>query len=119
MKLTIRLKGGVNSGNHGHAGRPGQEGGSAPRIAANSDESWRLTDKISWNGDNVFALNNMVKSYFTKYLDSRYSEEFGTENKFYDAVKALLDRSNIELSDGEWDELGQYFDAWVPGKFGE
>jgi len=30
MKLTVRLKGGVGSGNFGHAGRPGKVGGSMP-----------------------------------------------------------------------------------------
>ena len=29
MKAIIRLKGGAGSGNHGHAGRPGKQGGSA------------------------------------------------------------------------------------------
>lgn len=120
-KFTIRLKGGAGSGNFGHKGRPGEVGGSAPKDSAsgNSKDSWRKTDKISWDGEDVFALNNKVKSYFTKYLDSRYTEEFGTEKKFYESVKSLLDRSSIELSDGEWDELGQYFDAWVPDKFEE
>jgi len=30
MQLTVRLKGGLGSGHHGHAGRPGQRGGSLP-----------------------------------------------------------------------------------------
>lgn len=31
MKLHIRLKGSDDSGNHGHSGRPGKRGGSAPK----------------------------------------------------------------------------------------
>ncbi|MFA5035659.1 MAG: hypothetical protein WC479_00580 [Candidatus Izemoplasmatales bacterium] len=31
VKLTIRLKGGAGSGFHGHKGRPGEVGGSAPK----------------------------------------------------------------------------------------
>jgi hypothetical protein len=35
-KFTIRLKGGVGSGNHGHKGRPGERGGSLPQGSQNS-----------------------------------------------------------------------------------
>ncbi|MFA5036793.1 MAG: hypothetical protein WC479_06425 [Candidatus Izemoplasmatales bacterium] len=139
-KLTIRLKGGAGSGFHGHKGRSGLKGGSLPRDVSNtkislrgseaaqvhsiigkrnplSDNYWRKTDKISWSDKDVFTLNNEIKGYLSKYLDDKYSDEFGTETEFYNFVKSLLDRSNIKLSDGDWDELGQYFDAWVPDKF--
>jgi 5,10-methenyltetrahydromethanopterin hydrogenase len=35
MKLTIRLKGGAGSGNHGHKGIPGHQGGSLPQGSSN------------------------------------------------------------------------------------
>ncbi|MFA5035670.1 MAG: hypothetical protein WC479_00635 [Candidatus Izemoplasmatales bacterium] len=105
MKLTIRFKGGLGSGHHGHAGRKGQEGGSLPGKSMNSS-----TDTISWDGKDVFALSKTVKNYFDTIFPEIYSSE---EKRFYKAVEDLLDRSNIKLSDGDWDELGQYFDAWV------
>jgi hypothetical protein len=104
-KLTIRLKGGPGSGHHGHAGRKGQEGGSLPGKSINSS-----TDTISWDGKDIFELSKMVKRYFDNNNSEIYSSE---EKNFYTAVEKLLNQSNIKLSDGDWDELGQYFDAWV------
>jgi len=43
-KLTIRLKGGAGSGNHGHKGRPGEVGGSLPQ---GESQSGRKTNKIN------------------------------------------------------------------------
>jgi len=69
---------------------------------------------IAWNGKSVFTLSAIVKARYNKF---DYTKKFGTDKNFYDSVKKLFDDSNIKLSDGDWDELGQYFDAWVPDKF--
>jgi hypothetical protein len=131
-KLTIRLKGGAGSGNFGHKGRPGEVGGSLPNGSSSSTQkvdSTSLMEKYfdgyatrykpanlskSWNGKDIFELNKMIRRYFDNSLSVIYSS---TEKNFYDTVRKLLDQSNIKLSDGDWDELGQYFDAWVPDKF--
>jgi hypothetical protein len=53
MKLTFRYKGGKGSGHHGHAGRPGKEGGSLPGIGITAAERYlrsevgNLVDNIS------------------------------------------------------------------------
>jgi hypothetical protein len=48
MKLTIRLKGGAGSGNHGHKGIPGHRGGSLPQGSHSSgiDEQARSRAKF-------------------------------------------------------------------------
>lgn len=191
-KLTIRLKGGAGSGNHGHRGIPDHQGGSLPQGSsasaapttdkypikskygnldkdtllktvhtkdgdyeihkrsghkiiispngsqretyATTAEAEHFIDKfmspkvevkkpdvsadyvapIAWNGKSVFTLSAIVKARYNKF---DYTKKFGTEKNFYNAVEKLFDESNIKLSDGDWDELGQYFDAWVPDKF--
>ena len=72
--------------------------------------------KISWDGKDVFELNNKIKRHFSARPETFAN---GTEPQFYDAVEKLLKRSGIELDDGQFDELGTYFDAWVPDKFEE
>jgi hypothetical protein len=174
MKFTIRLKGGVGSGNHGHKGRPGEVGGSLPADSSSSrirtdheiirdrderdfnkrnfgDKGYtpeehshavgmerrrareaaakkndrnmnKLRGKVakigeSWsNNKDVFELNNLIKLNYTKVSPSHLPK---TESQFYSDVKDLFKRQEIELSDGEWDELGQYFDAWVPDLYGD
>jgi len=48
MKLKLRLKGSELSGHHGHAGRPGQQGGSLPGVggAAVSGSSIRKNSQV-------------------------------------------------------------------------
>lgn len=70
--------------------------------------------KISWDGKDVFELNNKIKRHFSARPETFTN---GTEPQFYDAVEKLLERSDITLDDGQWDELGTYFDAWVQDKF--
>ena len=53
MKLTIRLKGGPGSGFYGHKGRKGQEGGSLPRDASQSADSYLDMNKVPSIGDEV------------------------------------------------------------------
>jgi hypothetical protein len=66
----------------------------------------------SWNANkDVFELNNLVKLNYTVVSPAHLPK---TENQFYSDVKEWFNRQEIELSDGDWDELGQYFDAWVP-----
>jgi len=72
-------------------------------------ESWR-TNK------DVFELNNLVKLNYTKVSPSHLPK---TENQFYSDIQDWFKRQEIELSDGDWDELGQYFDAWVPNLYEE
>jgi hypothetical protein len=42
MKLTFTYKGGAGSGHHGHAGRPGEQGGSLPDAAASNGTGYEL-----------------------------------------------------------------------------
>ena len=126
MRYTIRLKGSAGSGHFGHKGRPGHQGGSLPRdessstihlTGANAARARSMIGSrvVSWNKKDVFDLNNAIKAYSEKNPEMFH----GTEKQFYESVQKLLDRSGIVLDDGQFDELGTYFDAWVPDKFEE
>jgi hypothetical protein len=121
MKFTIRLKGGAGSGHHGHKGRPGEQGGSLPGDALNSSihlrghEAAAMHDMIgrsviSWDGKDVLDLNNKIKSFIRK----NNPDAFKSERDFFGAVETLLNKSNIRLDEGQFDELGTIFDSWIP-----
>lgn len=137
----LKFKGGLGSGHFGHKGRPGLEGGSLPRDESQSRisltgaaaarahsmignkvvmekyfDGWATRykpAKISWDGKDVFDLNNTIKRFSERNKDMF---KFG-ETEFYSRVERLLAQSGITLDDGQWDELGIYFDAWVQDKF--
>jgi hypothetical protein len=86
----------------------------------NSREMNKLYGKMAhigkdWEANHdVFELNNSIKLYYTKVYPNNKPD---TEKGLYSDIESLLKRNGIKLSDGEWDELGQYFDAWVPDLF--
>lgn len=60
MKLSIHLKGGEGSGNFGHAGRPGEQGGSGPGGGSdvNSLHSQYLPEDVEAKRFFLHAIDN-------------------------------------------------------------
>jgi hypothetical protein len=110
-------KGGYTSEEYSHA--VGMESRRAREAASKktSRDMNKLYGKMAqigknWEANhNVFDLNNSLKLYYTKVYPSHKP---ATEKGLYEDIKKMFDRNRMKLTDGDWDELGQYLDAWVP-----
>lgn len=80
--MKIILKGGANSGNHGHSGRPGQIGGSAPRKSylPASERVWQgkqAEGKIAFNQNETGRRGEVLAA---KALQEKFGAEFSLMN---------------------------------------
>jgi hypothetical protein len=113
-KLTIRLKGGVGSGNHGHKGRPGEVGGSAPKGSSASAAVDNSSDVMSPNeivsaarssikllsrNTAVWAARDSIMLLANKYLSTDYMSLGGEEGKITARrlAQQLLSLSNADI----------------------
>jgi hypothetical protein len=92
MKFIIRYKGGAGSGNHGHAGRPGHQGGSA----AGDGSPWRNADGTP-EGENQGNPNvdidtelNAAKIAYTKAWNLHVRDATPQSQAKFDAAETKL-----------------------------
>ena len=72
---SLVLNGGKGSGDHGHAGRPGKRGGSAPKGAAGRSSGSQEESKIAWGGDVKFGSEAFQKA--VAEVSSSMEKEYG------------------------------------------
>lgn len=182
MKLTIRLKGGPGSGNHGHKGIPGHQGGSLPRgesnfvshpmhedvpakvshpmhnnkfklspyakkvkhiryqdeydltVNAMKDKGLNYSNKqnvvdyyndlgvinnpgtVTWDDGDVYSLYKALKSYVTKGF-SNAKQMIRDDKTLHKVVTGVLKKSDINLSEGDMDELTEYLSSFADELF--
>lgn len=80
LKITIRLKGGAGSGHHGHAGRPGDVGGSVP--GAKLIRALGRAAKAS-KKDGRFSSGHVGKANVGALVDGGYIKPFQGDHPVY------------------------------------
>ncbi len=100
MKLTFRYKGGAGSGFHGHAGRPGEVGGSTSE-GSNSGE-------MSFNEASDFVLNNWEHQPWVEPVHSDYDTITSVTN---------FPTFTLEMPEGGIAKLFVYNERYVTGKY--
>ena len=111
------LNGGAGSGNFGHAGRPGEVGGSSD--GKSSLDSWKERVKKIDNAEELLDLQeSIVDENVTNYL-KKISEDMTDEEKnaikdFYDKTSAIRERL-FELEDADLKHADYLISEWVSG----
>lgn len=73
--LELLLNGGKGSGNFGHAGRPGEVGGSAPSGSSRSVSSENLRAKLKGTDLEDFADDKLLEFYKARLADEKDAKE--------------------------------------------
>lgn len=104
MKYTIRLKGGIGSGFHGHKGRPGEEGGSAPRGTLHSAEL-SDTDRRNWSfsiaGSDLFKKIMTPDGYVSNdhgeisELMQQFPYDIHDKSQYVDSITSKLHSAKV------------------------
>ena len=98
-KIIIRLKGGPGSGHHGHAGRPGKRGGSAPGktamyigpLSSNSEREKRL-EKMGFDRPYKTSFLSIETHKFLEDRISGAKVTFGEDESRRDSITGRAPR---------------------------
>lgn len=116
MRAVLVVKGGPGSGNHGHAGRPGQVGGSAPGVRSQLPTDFVNGSTLEWQARNYYmGVKHRIEG--NAYGYGKY-EIYDARN--YPAMaSAAINRleGEIEMARDSKDYPDLTF--WVPGEKGE
>ena len=94
----LQENGGKGSGNHGHAGRPGEVGGSAPQDATPTKTS--ITAKVDGPDDDYIAIDDKTGTWTDKIQTHYKTYKYGDDS--YKAVTAeYVPEPDVLLIEGE------------------